>query len=143
MTNWQIAMMLALPLCLGPVRLRTWAAMLASGLLGHLVSSIYVAPILAFIAIDVATALIILARPKGTAQHYIGCVYVSMICCHIGYLIARNPLAITVYYDLLSASGWMAWLLLFCWGAGDAGKRVGARLGPHWPPLHRSPVAGK
>lgn len=111
--------------------------MLASGLAGHLVSSLYVAPILAFVAIDVATALVILARPKGTAQHYIGCVYVAMICSHIGYVFASNPRAITVYYDLLTAAGWLAWFILLAWGAGDVGKRIGARFGLRWPSLHR------
>ena len=143
MTSWQIAMLLTLPMSLDPTRFRTWAAMLASGLVGHLVSSLYVAPILAFVAIDVVTALVILARPKGTAQHYIGCVYVGMICSHIGYVFASNPLAITVYYDLLTAGGWLAWFILLCWGAGDVGKRVGARIGLHWPSFHRPKASGQ
>lgn len=117
--------------------------MLASGLLGHLVSSAYVAPVLAFVMIDVVAALVILARPKGLAQQYIGITYVGMICSHIGYAIASNPVAITVYYNMLSASGWLAWGILICWGAGDVGKRVGARLGLHWPSFHHTPVARK
>ena len=143
MTVWQIAMLLSLPLCLEPSRFRTWGAMLASGLAGHLVSSLYPEPILAFVAIDVCAALVILQRPKGVAQNYIGCVYAAMICCHIGYKIAGNPLAITVYYDMLSAAGWLAWLFLLCWGAGDVGKRIGARLGLHWPSLDRQKASVK
>lgn len=143
MTWWQIAMFASLPLCLGPVRIRTWATMLASGLLGRIVSMVYADPILAFVAIDVAAALIILSRPKGTAQHYIGCVYVAMIISHIGYIFASNPLAITVYYQLLTAAGWLAWSILLCWGAGDVGKRIGAHLGLHWPSFHRPKAAGK
>jgi len=141
MTSWQIAMLAALPFCLGPTRLRTWSAMLASGLLGHWVSSLYAAPVLAFVVIDVLAALVILARPKGVFQHYIGCIYVGMICSHVGYIIASEPLAITVYYGLLTAAGWLAWLLLFCWGAGDVGKRVGAHLGIRWAAPHRSSAA--
>lgn len=136
-------MLLALPLCLDPVRFRTWAVMLASGLLGRFVSTIYDEPILAFVAIDVAAALIILSRPKGTAQHYIGCVYAGMVVAHIGYVFAGNPLAKTVYYDLLTAGGWLAWFMLLCWGAGDVGKRVGARLGLHRPSFHHTTVARK
>lgn len=111
--------------------------MLASGLAGYIVSSLYVAPVLAFVMIDVATALVILARPKGLAQQYIGITYVGMICSHIGYAIASNPVAISVYYNMLSAAGWMAWGILLLWGAGDVGKRIGARLGLHWPSFHR------
>lgn len=143
MTWWQIAMFASLPLCLGPVRLRTWATMLASGLLGRLFSMLYAEPILAFVAIDVVAALIILSRPKGTAQHYIGCVYVGMIISHIGYIIASNPLAKTVYYDLLTAAGWLAWFILLAWGAGDVGKRIGARLSLHWPSFHHTTAARK
>lgn len=117
--------------------------MLASGLLGRLVSTLYVEPILAFVAIDVAAALIILSRPKGTAQHYIGCVYVGMIIAHMGYIFAGNPLAKTVYYDLLTAGGWLAWFILLFWGAGDVGKRAGARLGLHWPTFHHTTAARK
>lgn len=143
MTLWQFAMMASLPLCLGPARFRTWAAMFASGLAGYLASSFQAAPILAFVAIDVLAAMVILSRPKGTAQHYIGCVYVAMIISHIGYIFASNPLAITVYYQLLTAAGWLAWFILLCWGAGDVGKRAGARLGLHWPSFHRPKAAGK
>ena len=143
MTAWQIAMLLALPLCLEPVRYRTWMAMFASGLLGYTVSWLWPAPILAFVAIDVATALVILARPKGLAQQYIGITYVGMICSHIGYAIAGNPVAITVYYGLLSASGWLAWGILLCWGASDVGKRIGARLGIHRSSVHRTAVTRK
>lgn len=117
--------------------------MLASGLLGRFVSVAYAEPVLAFVAIDVTAAMVILSRPKGTAQQYIGCVYVGMIIAHIGYIIASNPLAKTVYYDLLTAGGWLAWIILLCWGAGDVGKRVGARLGLHWPSFHHTPVARK
>ena len=137
MTSWQVAMLLALPLCLDRTRFRTWVVMLASGLLGRFVSTIYDEPILAFVAIDVAAALVILARPKGTSQHYIGCVYAGMVVAHIGYIIASNPLAKTVYYDLLTAAGWLAWFILLAWGAGDVGKRIGARFGLRWPSLHR------
>ncbi|MBB6424931.1 hypothetical protein [Sphingopyxis sp. JAI128] len=136
-------MIAVLPLCLEPTRFRTWAVMLASGLLGRLVSTIYTDPVLAFVVIDVATAFVVLARRKGTAQHYIGRVYVGMIIAHIGYVIASNPLAITVYYQLLTGAGWLAWFILLCWGAGDAGKRIGARLGLHWPLFHRSSAVGK
>lgn len=117
--------------------------MFASGLAGYLASSFQAAPILAFVAIDVLAAMVILSRPKGTAQHYIGCVYVAMIISHIGYIFASNPLAITVYYQLLTAAGWLAWFILLCWGAGDVGKRAGARLGLHWPSFHRPKAAGK
>jgi len=136
-------MLVALPLSFGDRRLRVWAAMLASGLAGNLASSLWVAPVLAFVVIDVLASLVILARPKGTAQQYIGLVYVGMICSHIGYVFASNPLAITVYYNLLTAAGWLAWGILLCWGAGDVGKRIGARLGVHWSPLHRQAAAGK
>ena len=143
MTSWQIAMLLALPLCLEPIRFRTWAAMFASGLVGHIVSAAYPAPILAFMAIDIVAALVILARPKGLAQQYIGITYVGMICSHIGYAIARNPLAINVYYEMLTAAGWLAWGILLCWGASDVGKRIGAHYGFRWTSLHRKAVNGK
>lgn len=141
MTSWQFAMLFALPFCLEGRRIRVWAVMLASGFLGHLVSSLYAAPVLAFVVIDVSAALAILARPKGLAQQYIGLTYVGMICSHIGYIFASNPFAITVYYGLLSAAGWLAWGILICWGAGDVGKRAGARLGIHWPATDRGAVA--
>lgn len=140
MTYWQLAMILTFPLCLHPSRLRTWGAMLASGMLGHLASSFYAAPVVLFVAIDTLAALVILARPKGTAQQYIGLVYVGMICSHIGYVFASNPLAITVYYQLLTAAGWLAWGILLAWGAGDVGKRVSARFGFSWTSFHRAPI---
>lgn len=114
--------------------------MLASGMLGYLASSYYAAPVVLFVTIDIIAALIILARPKGTAQQYIGLVYVGMICSHIGYIFASNPLAITVYYQLLTAAGWLAWGILLCWGAGDVGKRVGAHFGYSWSALYSSPI---
>lgn len=130
MTSWQIAMLCIAPLCFGDAsRFRTWGAMFASGLLGYLVSSYYAAPVLAFVAIDIVAARLILARPKGTSQQYIGLIYVGMICCHIGYILASNPYAITVYYQAMTAAGWLSWAILTCWGAGDAGKRVCRRLG--------------
>lgn len=143
MTTWQLAMLAALPLCLGPNRFRVWAAIFASGVVGNLLSNIYVAPVLAFVVIDVLAALVILARPKGMAQHYIGCTYMAMICAHVGFIIADNPAATTVYYGLLSAAGWLAWGLLLCWGASDAGKRIGAYYGLYRPSSDRSKVARK
>ena len=143
MTDWQTAMIL-LSVFIGAHflwgvrpwhRVRTWGALFLSGLLGHYANEAFGGTdrlMLAYIAIDLAAAWVVLIRPAGLAQKAIGFCFAVMVLAHIGVVgdSIIGPISTATYDDLNTRLGWAQFFILLCWSCDDAGKAVVRRL---WP----------
>lgn len=115
-------------------RVRSWLALFAAGLLGH-VANVNLGGtdwlMGAYIAIDLAAAGIILIRPAGIAQKAIGFCFAVMVLAHIGVLSASlsGPINTTTYNDLNVRLGWAQFLILLLWSCTDVGKAILRYLG--------------
>lgn len=121
-TGWAMAANLAL------VWISTWATQ-------------SYAPWLWFVAIDIGTAFMVLARPAGRAQALIGAIFVMQIITHIAFGASGTVDNARLYLDLLAFGGGCQ-LLILATGAihgrrrknrsfGAAGSAAGDPAAPH------------
>ncbi len=97
---------------------RSAAAMIANWLGVLLVAYLSgnIAPWFLFLALDVATALVVLRQPAGQPQAVIGSIYLFQCIFHIAYALVGSAAAMPLYLDLLALGGWLQLCTLF-WGA--------------------------
>jgi len=151
--NWPFAMIAALVLllvqCKGPSwprqKLRVWFIMFFSWLAAVMAVTLSerADPVLLFVVIDIIAAFSILWHPRSLAQNIIGCLYVSMIALHVGYVWAASYFLgsaghanLEKYLLLQVWLGWLQWVVLMIWSASDVGRAIGVRFGivGHAPP---------
>jgi hypothetical protein len=121
---------------------RTGAAMIANwfGVLVAVTLSESVTPWMLFIALDLASALVILRNPSGRPQAIIGTIYLFQITFHVAYALVGSAAASLLYLDLLALGGWLQ-LVTLLWGTihgggmrysdHHAGGRLPATDSPH------------
>lgn len=125
MSEWKLAMLLALPFMQRGAKLRTWFALMGASLAAMAFPPLTVG---AYIAIDIAAGAIVLARPAGEVQRLIGRCFVLMVGFHLGFALnlALGPVegADLFYYQANTATGWLQFAILLGWGLWDAGKAL-------------------
>jgi hypothetical protein len=157
-TNWVAAMMglglfaaahaIAAPGA-GFRALRCWVALLAASLAGWLVTpATGQIPIVQYIAIDFAAAVLVLWNPARIEQRRIALLFAAMIASHIGLAAYRLAWAEIGWGALVPAAhahfmlnaylGWLQLALLALWSGGDVGRFMrnhlwGRRAGHHHP----------
>lgn len=125
MSEWKLAMLLALPFMGRGAKLRTWLALMGASIAAMAFPPLTVG---AYIAIDGVAGAIVLANPAGEVQKLIGRLFMLMVCYHLGFALAQAlwPVAGAeiLYYKANAATGWLQFLFLMGWGLFDAGKIV-------------------
>jgi hypothetical protein len=134
--KWFAAMGGILPFVLvGRPKARTWAALFGAACAAWIVPAMAMgdavdsAAIGRYIVIDAIAGSIVLARPAGWVQKFIGAVFALMVSFHVGFLIADKPVATLDYLHWLSLAGWLQWAALAVWGLYDTGKAIAYRFG--------------
>jgi len=86
-------------------------------------------PWLAFMAIDIATAAVVLRHPATRPQAYIGCIYIVQITASVAFALVGPGAATSVYLSLLTGGGWLQ-IAILAGGAiyGTGKRRAAARL---------------
>lgn len=107
-------MLALLPLMRWGPKLRVWSVMLASS-----VVTWWLYGPAWYLAIDLVAAVLITARPRGTAQRAIAFLYVGMGFFHIGFLLSAQTGGAN-YTAFMVVLGWLQWLILLSWGVRDA-----------------------
>lgn len=130
-TLWAQAMVAMLPLFalhrwrMGrwPVhRLRTWAALFGSSLSAWMVTpATGSTPFLAYAAICLVAAGIVLVRPAGTAQRAIALIFALMAAFHGGAYLAGELIGGPIYITMLQYAGWSQLVILLFWGCKNVG----------------------
>jgi hypothetical protein len=148
-TLWVMAMAGLLPFILlqrgkRPVhKVRVWLALLgASAAAWAVTPAIGYVPVLAYIAIDTAAGLIVLARPAGVAQKAIGFLFATMVLFHIGVFWAGPQHAGSTYFAFQTAAGWAQLLVLLGWSGHDVGKSLWDRVYRALPLRAAAPDSG-
>jgi hypothetical protein len=88
------------------------------------------------IFIDSMCAAVIMLRPTGRTQVYIGLFYMLQIACHIAYggrQLLKLPVDAVLYYDTITWIAWAQLLAVGVWGSGIWGRN---RLHRFWPVRH-------
>lgn len=133
MSLWKFAMIAIIPLMwtelrlrgFDPQKVRVWLAMMGGSLVAKLVGFMAVSgadQLGIYIALDIAVASVILAKPRGLPQKSIGALSGVMVLFGVGYLLSvtmggGNP---SLYGEVMQGLSWARWGILFSWGAGDA-----------------------
>ena len=111
---WQFGMLLIAPLMLGSgARLRVWLVMVASSLFASLVPY---AP--AWMGLDLLAGWLVMRRPAGEAQRFIGLLFAAMAMFDIGFIIGGGSDRAS-YTGFLACLGWVQFLVLLIWGFHD------------------------
>lgn len=76
-----------------------------------------------FMALDFATALVILIRPAGRAQAIIGLTYIMQIAIHTSYALAGSGADGRIYWWLITAFAFLQLILIGGWWANVSGYR--------------------
>jgi hypothetical protein len=154
MTDWKLAMLLALPLMVAwraglprlemTRRLRVWGAMFGASLVAAMVPALPLTSpppmgtMAAYMLADFAGAWIALRpKPIGCAQRAIGLLFAAMVLFHVGFILSAQGSSATLYTSALGLFGWVQWACLVLWGGYGAGKVLAGRFG-----FHRAGPAG-
>jgi hypothetical protein len=105
-------------------KLRTWAALFGAWLAGAAAVEWTgdFTPELEWILTDAIAAIIVIVRPAGMVQKAIGLLFAGMVAAHVGHALGGHGEAL--YLALNAHIGWVQWVLLLVWSAGDVGSRV-------------------
>jgi hypothetical protein len=109
----------------GPSMRRTALALVGNWLacMMAVVATGMVDPWLAFMAIDIATAAVVLRHPATRPQAYIGCIYIVQITASVAYALVGQGAATGVYLSLLTGGGWLQIAILAGGAIYGTGKR--------------------
>lgn len=109
----------------GPSMRRTALALVANWLacMMAVAATGVVDPWYAFMAIDVATAAVVLRHPATRPQAYIGCIYIVQITASVAYALVGQGAATGVYLSMLTGGGWLQIAILAGGAIYGTGKR--------------------
>ena len=122
--------------CFRSPKLRVWLVLISASALTRFTGSLF-----DYMAIDAICAALIMARPRGSQQRFIGALFVMMLVCDLGFYLsgAANPAPL---FGILSALGWLQFAILAVWTGHDIRKHyrapVGNASGVSLNPLGRS-----
>jgi hypothetical protein len=143
-TNWVAVMMAVLLLVsfhpiaspgAGYRALRCWVALMASAMAGWLVTpATGQIPIIQYIVIDCAAAVLVLWNPARIEQRRIAMLFAAMIASHIGLAAYRLAWPDIGWSSMVPAAeairslnmylGWVQLVLLAVWSGGDGGRYI-------------------
>lgn len=109
----------------GPSMRRTALALVGNWIASMMavVATGMVDPWLAFMAIDIATAAVVLRHPATRPQAYIGCIYIVQITASVAYALVGQGAATGVYLSMLTGGGWFQIAILAGGAIHGQGKR--------------------
>lgn len=123
MTDWKIAMLLAIPLMRGLPMWRTWTAMF-----GAAIAALFMPFAAGYLALDLLAGALVLRRPAGGEQKAIGLLFAGMAIADIGYICAGEGTP-HAYAAMLSFFGWGQFSILVAWGLHDRWRHYFRRGG--------------